>query len=231
MDEDQLKESNSEAIELKESQKEAKPLVEKSTQQIELESEHHVTPPGDPEFPAAEYDFGTSLVSKAEEVKVPEASVLTEVNQSKDEEVSQILTPLGSNAYADVAGSNSEKSHEPIKPKWNWGAFAFPLFFGVAHRVYLGLLILLVAIPGVGPLFGIIWSIIFGFNGEKWALENRDNRYRDEEEFRKNMDGWNRAGLIGFILYIVVGILIVAGLILLIFFVYNDNVNSFQNIN
>lgn len=109
-----------------------------------------------------------------------------------------------------------------IKPKWNWGAFAFPLFFGVAHKAYLGLLILLGLIPWVGPIFALVWSIIFGFHGEKWALENPDNHYRDEEEFRKIMQGWNRAGIIGFILMCVAVVLSILFFIFVIALLFNN---------
>ncbi|BAK59409.1 hypothetical protein ACYYIR_09510 [Lactococcus garvieae] len=95
-----------------------------------------------------------------------------------------------------------------ITPKWNWGAMAMPVFFGVANRSYLGLLSLLVVIPWLGWIFGIVWAIVFGLNGERWALQNPDNRYRDEEEFRKVMDGWNRAGLVAFIIGAVVTVLL-----------------------
>lgn len=164
-------------------------------QRFEDLQEHHVTPPGDPEFPELEFLFekeSSSLVSPLD-VKSP-------------------LTPE----------LESEKTSTPtdtasITPKWNWGAFAFPLFFGVAHRSYLGLLILLAAIPWVGPIFGLVWSIIFGFYGEKWTLENRDNGYRDEEEFRKIMSGWNRAGLVGFIIGLVLVVLL--GLLAIVFFI------------
>ncbi len=44
---------------------------------------------------------------------------------------------------------------------------------------------LLVVIPWIGWIFGIVWAIVFGLNGERWALQNPDNRYRDEEEFRR----------------------------------------------
>lgn len=120
--------------------------------------------------------------------------------------------------FESSLSSVSDKEKDEIKPKWNWGAFSFPLFFGIAHRAYLGLLILLAAVPWVGLIFAIIWMIVFGFNGEKWALENPDNQYRDNEEFRKVMDGWNRSGFVGFIIGIVIiSILIIIGVIFIVF--------------
>lgn len=102
--------------------------------------------------------------------------------------------------YADEPFLADNQVKSKINTKWNWGAMALPVFFGIANRSYLGLLSLLVIVPGIGWVFGIAWAIVFGINGERWALQNPDNRYRDEEEFRKIMDGWNRAGLVAFII-------------------------------
>lgn len=122
---------------------------------------------------------------------------------------------------------------EPIKPKWNWGAFTFPMFFGIANRSYLGLLILLAAVPMIGWIFGIVWMIVFGLYGEKWTLENPDNRYRDNEEFRKVMDGWNRAGLVGFIIGAAAIVLLIILFAVLMGVIINDwnQVHQVQNFN
>jgi ABC-type glycerol-3-phosphate transport system permease component len=62
------------------------------------------------------------------------------------------------------------------------------------------LLILIAIIPIIGWIFGLVWIFISGFNGEKWALNNPENHYRDEAEFRLVMSTWNRAGLVNFII-------------------------------
>ena len=110
--------------------------------------------------------------------------------------------------YADEPFLADNRVKSGINPKWNWGAMAMPVFFGIANRSYLGLLSLLVFIPWLGWIFGIVWAIVFGINGERWALQNPDNHYRDEEEFRKVMDGWNRAGLVAFIIGAIVIVLL-----------------------
>ena len=94
-----------------------------------------------------------------------------------------------------------------IETKFNWGAFVSPFSFGIAHKTYLGLLSLLAIIPIIGWIFGIVWAFVFGFNGEKWALENAANQYRDNEEFRKVMSPWHRYGLVAFIIAAVVIVL------------------------
>lgn len=107
-------------------------------------------------------------------------------------------------AYADIPQNRSLENQDEIKTKWNWGAFSFPMWFG------------------------IVWMIVFGFNGEKWALENRDNKYRDEEEFRKVMDGWNRAGFVAFIIGIVLFVIAILILIFVLVFAFNSY-NNFDN--
>ena len=62
----------------------------------------------------------------------------------------------------------------------------------------------------------------------KWALENRDNKYRDEEEFRKVMDGWNRAGFVAFIIGIVLFVIAILILIFVLVFAFNSY-NNFDN--
>lgn len=131
-------------------------------------------------------------------------------------------------AYADIPQNRSLENQDEIKTKWNWGAFALTMWFGIANRAYLGLLILLTLVPWVGWIFGIVWMIVFGFNGEKWALENRDNKYRDEEEFRKVMDGWNRAGFVAFIIGIVLFVFAILILIFVLVFAFNSY-NNFDN--
>jgi len=130
--------------------------------------------------------------------------------------------------YADIPQNRSLENQDEIKTKWNWGAFALTMWFGIANRAYLGLLILLTLVPWVGWIFGIVWMIVFGFNGEKWALENRDNKYRDEEEFRKVMDGWNRAGFVAFIIGIVLFVIAILILIFVLVFAFNSY-NNFDN--
>ncbi|MFK4956282.1 hypothetical protein [Lactococcus garvieae] len=140
-----------------------------------------------------------------QEVEAPVAELkddfITDKEATEEPKVSQYN-------YADEPFLADNRVKSGITPKWNWGAMAMPVFFGVANRSYLGLLSLLVVIPWLGWIFGIVWAIVFGLNGERWALQNPDNRYRDEEEFRKVMDGWNRAGLVAFIIGAVVTVLL-----------------------
>jgi hypothetical protein len=86
------------------------------------------------------------------------------------------------------------------RTKWNWGGFMNWFQFGIGNRAYMVLLALI-------PLLGLVWVFIAGAQGERWALENPKNDYRDEREFRNVMDTWNRAGFVSFWLAVVVFVL------------------------
>ncbi|MCL2112802.1 ribonuclease G [Lactococcus protaetiae] len=101
--------------------------------------------------------------------------------------------------------------------KWNWGAFIDPIGFAIGNRAYLGLLALI-------PILNIVWIFISGAKGEQWALSNHNNEYRDEEEFRKVMDSWKRAGFVQFLIF--VGVLVLYLIIMILAFsVWSFNIN------
>lgn len=85
---------------------------------------------------------------------------------------------------------------------WNWGAFMFNWIWGIGNKSYLPLIAL---IPG----FGLIWAIICGAMGNKWAWQN--SHYDDFKIFKAVQKTWNRAGLVQFIL-------VIAGFILTLLF-------------
>lgn len=89
---------------------------------------------------------------------------------------------------------------QDFETKWNWGAFINPIGFGFGNRAYLCLFALV-------PLLNIIWVFISGAKAKTWALANPANEYRDEQEFRKVMDTWKRAGFVQFIIILAICIL------------------------
>lgn len=78
---------------------------------------------------------------------------------------------------------------------WNWGAFAFNIWWGIGNKTYLPLLCLI-------PVFNIIWAFVCGFKGNEWAWKNGD--YNNIESFKKVQQTWNLAGLVFFIVSIVI---------------------------
>lgn len=81
---------------------------------------------------------------------------------------------------------------------WNWGAFMFNITWGFGNRSYLPLLCLI-------PLFNIVWIFVCGFKGNEWAWQKGD--YEDIETFLAVQKTWNRAGLVAFIIAIIVIVL------------------------
>ncbi|GMA69617.1 hypothetical protein GCM10025879_08630 [Leuconostoc litchii] len=74
---------------------------------------------------------------------------------------------------------------------WNWGAFAYHIFWGIGNKTYLPLLCLI-------PIFNIFWMFVCGFKGNEWAWQKGE--YKDVETFKAVQATWNRAGLVQFII-------------------------------
>ncbi len=81
---------------------------------------------------------------------------------------------------------------------WNWGAFMYSIFWGIGNKTYLPLLTLI-------PIFNIVWVFVVGFKGNEWAWQKGD--YQDVETFKAVQATWNRAGLVQFIVAIVIFVL------------------------
>lgn len=88
---------------------------------------------------------------------------------------------------------NGKETPSEIKG-WNWGAFSYSWIWGIGNKSYLPLLNLI-------PIFNIVWIFITGFKGNEWAWQKGD--YKDVEKFQKVQSTWNRAGIVAFILRIV----------------------------
>lgn len=89
---------------------------------------------------------------------------------------------------------------DPMTPEfhWNWGAFMFNWIFGFANKAWLCFLCFV-------PLLNIVWVFVSGAKAEKWAWESGE--FENEKCFRAAMKSWNRAGLLTFIITVVVAVL------------------------
>ncbi|MFC4653167.1 hypothetical protein ACFO26_09655 [Lactococcus nasutitermitis] len=178
------------------------------------------------DVPAFVEDF-EAILPKTEISEASETAETTTESSEKTEPVAENKAfPSQPSEQMLSFPDNEDTSTMAFKTKWNWGAFSMPLVFGIAHRSYLGLLVLLGMVPFIGWIFGFVWMIVFGINAEKWTLNNLDNHYRDEEEFRKIMDTWNLAGIVVFIIGVVIAVLS----IFLFIFIIVSAVNSYNNI-
>jgi len=71
---------------------------------------------------------------------------------------------------------------------WNWGAFLMTLWWSLSHKAWLGLLVLLGAVPRIGWFAALVVHIVFGINGNLWAWQNR--RWDDIEHFKATQRIW-----------------------------------------
>ena len=81
---------------------------------------------------------------------------------------------------------------------WNWGAFVYNIAWGIGNNAYLTLLCLI-------PFFNIIWVFVCGAKGNEWAWKN--GNYTDVATFQAVQSTWNRAGLVMFIISLVLGVI------------------------
>lgn len=102
--------------------------------------------------------------------------------------------------------------------KWNWGAFTFNIWWGIANRVWLVFLMLV-------PLFNIIWVFILAYNGNKWAYTKYSETRDDREVFNYAQRTWNRAGFWSFIISIILIVLTLYFGMYLIAYLYDRDVN------
>ena len=77
---------------------------------------------------------------------------------------------------------------------WNWGAFMFPIQFALGTKAYLALLTLV-------PILNLIWLFVSGSQGARWAYDS--GYFTNIDEFNGAMRSWNRAGLISFVVVVI----------------------------
>ena len=97
----------------------------------------------------------------------------------------QYSAPPMQNQYGEVPAA--------IK-KWNWGAFAFNIWWGIGNHAYLTLLMLV-------PCISFIWMFVCGAMGNQWAWKSGE--FKDVEQFMAVQRTWNKAGLLFFIVTVV----------------------------
>lgn len=99
-----------------------------------------------------------------------------------------------------------ENTVPPEIKGWNWGAFMYNIFWGIGNKTYLPLLCLI-------PIFNIIWIFVCGFKGNEWAWQK--GNYEDIATFKAVQKTWNLAGLVQFIIAIIVFALYIGSLVLI----------------
>ena len=86
----------------------------------------------------------------------------------------------------------------PQASGWNWGAFLFSWIWGLFNGAYVTLWGLLLWFVPAGAL---IWAIVCGVNGNRWAWQGRD--WASVEDFHAVQRKWAIAALIVFLVAVV----------------------------
>lgn len=107
------------------------------------------------------------------------------------------------NDYVETFGEQDRKYLE----KWNWGAFAFGWIWGVCHRLYWMLVLILVGcIPYAGSILCFCFSIYMGIDGNKMAW-NKMKATMSYDRFVVRQKKWNKVGFWFFWIMLAGGIL------------------------
>jgi hypothetical protein len=98
-----------------------------------------------------------------------------------------------------VANAYSQADIDKAIEKWNWGAFFCTWLWGVFHKIYWPLLIIVLAIiPYVGSVASLCLAVYLGYNGSRIAWEN--GGFHDFESFKRSQNNWAIGGFIWFVI-------------------------------
>lgn len=96
----------------------------------------------------------------------------------------QPAAPTGVNPVGTAEGINGPMPAE--LHGWNWGAFLWSWIWGVAHNVWLSLLVFV-------PVANVIMPFVLGAKGNEWAWQHR--RFESVDQFRAVQRAWTRWGV------------------------------------
>ena len=97
------------------------------------------------------------------------------------------------------ANAYSQAEIDKELEKWNWGAFFCTWLWGIFHRMYWPLLILVVAaIPYLGQVCSISLCVYMGLKGSRIAWDC--GKYKDFESYKNAQRNWAIGGVIWFLI-------------------------------
>lgn len=121
------------------------------------------------------------------------------MNEEKPAVTEAAPVPTPAVVPTGVATEVSKKELPAELKGWNWGAFFLSWIWGIAHRVWISLIVLVLGfIPVVGGIGALVMAIILGLKGNEWAWQNRE--FASIEEFKKVQKAWAIWGLVVFTL-------------------------------
>lgn len=94
--------------------------------------------------------------------------------------------PSPPSSFAPPANTSGTGGPVPEEIKgWNWGAFWLNWIWGIAHNVWIALLVF--CLP-------VIWQIVLGVKGSEWAWQQR--QFDSVEQFKQTQAVWSKWGWI-----------------------------------
>lgn len=126
-------------------------------------------------------------------------------------------------ATADAAANTSGQGRSSVVPQeirgWNWGGFFFTWIWGIGNRSWLAVLFGITsaafafvadeykADSWISLSFTIITSAVIGIQGNQWAWQNK--KWADVDHFKKVQRRWAVWGLVTFVIFFTLGIMMV----------------------
>jgi hypothetical protein len=78
---------------------------------------------------------------------------------------------------------------------WSWGAFVLTWIWVIFNSVWIAFLCFI-------PFFCLVWAFVLGVKGNEWAWRNK--KWDSIEHFKNTQRSWNIAGIIVFVISILV---------------------------
>ena len=132
----------------------------------------------------------------------------------------------------NLANNSGQGKDSPVldivSKRFNWGAFFLSWIWGLRNRSYITLLMfpaaILTMIPVIGFFVPLALDIWFGIKGNTWAWQNK--QWRSVEHFHEVQKKWAIGGLIAFIAWIVLSVLIIFALVMPVFMTNTDSMKN-----
>lgn len=156
---------------------------------------------GDQWFPASDFDFDYM----AKEERVGQVDVMV-----SEDDFTLEMDGVGEQPTDNAVTALSEPS---CLGKWCWGGFLMPGLWGVFNGVYWPLVVGIISAACsmnnadiVGMLLTITTSIILGIKGHRLSWTHFKDEL-DATKFDQRMSGWNVAGIMISVVYILIAII------------------------
>ncbi len=110
-------------------------------------------------------------------------------------------------SFSQPSAQSTSLTENKPKTGWNWGAFMFNWIWAIFNGLYWPLIIIPIAlIPHIGGLASIVFCIVLGFKGNKWAWKAKT--WDSAEHFNNVQHRWAVASGIYFLIAFSIALLI-----------------------